>query len=72
MNWILFFVLWRAALICSMGFGIIQMYGWQPAPWFIFILLGIAADTIVTMLALRKHEHGSAGATQPRSEPKAQ
>jgi len=60
MNWILFFVLWRAALICSMAFGIIQLYGWQPTPWFLFILVGIAADTIVTLLALRKHEHRSA------------
>lgn len=55
-NWILFFVLWRAALICTMGYGIIQLYGWQPAPWFILILLGISADSIVTLLALRKHE----------------
>jgi len=62
MNWILFFVLWRASLICSMGFGIVQMYGWQPASWFIFILVGIGADTIVTLLALRKHDQGSVGA----------
>lgn len=64
MSWILFFVLWRAGLICLMGFGIVQMYGWQPAPWFIFILLGIAADTIVTLLALRKHDHGRAEAAR--------
>ena len=57
MNWILFFVLWRAALICLMGYGIIQLYGWQPAPWFLIILLGISADTIVTLLAMRRHEH---------------
>ena len=60
MNWILFFVLWRGALICSMSYGIIQLYGWQPTPWFLFILVGIAADTIVTLLALRKREHGRA------------
>ena len=48
-----------------MSYGIVQLYGWQPAPWFIFILLGIAADSIVTLLALRKHEHG--GAEEARS-----
>jgi hypothetical protein len=65
MSWILFFVLWRAGLICLMGFGIVQMYGWHPTPWFISILLGIVADTIATLLALRKDEPRSAEATTP-------
>lgn len=68
MNWTMFFVLWRAALICLMGYGIIQLYGWQPAPWFLIILVGISADTIVTLLAMRRHEHKGDAAAQPSGE----
>jgi len=48
----LFFVLWRCALIALLGFAISQMHGWQPAPWLVLVMLGIAADSIATLFGL--------------------
>lgn len=50
----LFFVLWRCGLIGLLSFGIAQLYGWQPAPLFIAVLVGIAADSIVTLFGLMR------------------
>jgi hypothetical protein len=48
----LFFVLWRGGLIALLGFAISQLHGWQPAPLLIVIMIGVAIDSIATLLSL--------------------
>ena len=50
----LFFALWRCGLIGLLGFAITQLYGWHPAPLLIVVLLGIAADSIVTLWTMKR------------------
>jgi hypothetical protein len=51
----LFFVLWRCGLIALSAYAITQLYGWHPAPLFILVLVGIAADSVVTLWGFRRH-----------------
>ena len=59
MRWISFFVLWRCGVICLLAYAASQLYGWQPTPLLMVAMVAIAADSIVTLMTLRRPKDGS-------------
>ena len=49
-----FFVLWRCGILALLGLVLRRLYGWEPAPIVVFVIIAIAADSIATVLSLRK------------------
>jgi hypothetical protein len=33
-----------------MAIGVAQLYGWGPSPWFIGVIVGLAIDSIATLV----------------------